>query len=73
MYELTQTDAGRGVASPRRQWKVFFDQILELPVKIEYSGQPSSGDGPAEVQVTKFTYLTRSAMDSEIEALLPIP
>lgn len=73
MYELTQTDAGRGVASSRRQWKVFFDQILELPVKIKYSGQPSSGDGPIEVQVTKFTYLTRSAMESEIEALLPIP
>jgi hypothetical protein len=73
MYELTQTGAGRGVASPRRQWKVFFDQILELPVKIEYSGQPSSGYGPVEVQVTKFMYLTRSAMDSEIKALLPIP
>ncbi|MEN6577833.1 MAG: hypothetical protein ABFD90_15925 [Phycisphaerales bacterium] len=68
-YELTQKNRDSEGAPFVRRWKVHFDPIRRLPMRVEYSRQFSSEPSTTEVRVTEFTYLTQSAMDGEITAL----
>jgi len=70
VYELTQTGSQRAGLPRLGQWKVFFNPVLKVPEKIEYTARPSTpGLAPAQVQVTRLRYLNRSQMDDTITAL----